>query len=92
MEPEKIKKALSEMGFDGEGSIIDGAYVINLNGSDGYARAYTLLDKNASFDLGAMSMDVDHSFMTYLGDELDITIEADLDNDKYTLTAKEAEE
>ena len=47
MNHDKVKELLSDIGIDDTGKYKDNKYIIELDGSDEFARYYTLLD---SFD------------------------------------------
>lgn len=70
----------------------DNKVIVVLDSSDEYSRVYTALDKweDATLDPEGMVMSVDTCIMTYLTDNLDITLRAELNNDKYFIVIEEA--
>lgn len=69
-------------------------YTIDLVDSDSYSRVYTILDKSDKVDLDAYSttMDENGTSLTYLGDDWDLTLSANFEDNSYVLTVREAGE
>lgn len=93
MSLEKIKEFLSQLGITQEGVEQENKYIIDLGDSNAYSRVYTILDKSELVDLDIenISMDVEQSTMVYLSDDFDLTLNANFDENRYTLTIEEAE-
>lgn len=93
MNLEKIKEFLSQLGITQEGVEQENKYIIDLGDSNAYSRVYTILDKSELVDLDIenISMDVEQSTMVYLSDDFDLTLNANFDENRYTLTIEEAE-
>lgn len=85
-------KAIAEgLGLMYDGKLSGGSYVIELNGSDEYATAYSKLSKSDLVDLDreAMSLTAERSFLPYLGDGYDAILRADWAKDEYSVTITE---
>ena len=93
MNLEKIKEFISQLGITQEGVEQEDKYIIDLGDSNAYSRVYTILDKSELVDLDIenISMDVEQSTMVYLSDDFDLTLNANFNENKYTLTIEEAE-
>lgn len=93
MNLEKIKEFLSQLGITQEGVEQENKYIIDLGDSNAYSRVYTILDKSELVDLDIenISMDVEQSTMVYLSDDFDLTLNANFNENRYTLTIEEAE-
>lgn len=94
MNLEMIKNFLNKLGISQEGVESEGKYVIDLGDSNAYSRVYTILDKSELVDLDVenMSMTEEESTMIYLSDNYDLTLGANFNDNKYTLTIEEAKE
>ena len=66
----------------------------NLQSSDIFSKVYSKLDQNSNLDLDFDNMVIDgtKTHMVYMGDEYDVILESDFDEDEYTLIIKVAEE
>lgn len=86
-----MKELLKKLGIENEGSFEDGAYIVNLNSSDEYARVYSLLDKSDLVDLDTESvvMRDDIVEMIYFTNTYTLKLSGNLDTDNYTLTVTE---
>lgn len=87
------KEFAKELGITGEGyESTNGSYVIELKNSNEFSKVYTLLDKNedAELDVETMHMGEDFVEMTYLTEVFDVTLHADLKENKYFVEIEEA--
>ena len=82
-----IKYTLDKLNFNKQGVWSGDKYVINLEDSNEFSRLYTALDKceDADLDIESMVMSDSSSIIVYLTDDLDITLKANFDEDKYYL-------
>ena len=80
-----------QLGITKEGSYVDGVYVITLDSSNEYSKVYTILDKSdlCDLDVEEINLDVQNSLMVYLADEFDIKLQANFDNDVYSVSFEE---
>ena len=94
MSKEEIEGFFSKLGITHVGDIQGGKYVIKLDDSNEYSRAYTALDKSELTDLDTekVSMGLEGSTMVYLSDDYDITLKADFEANEYTIEAEEAKD
>lgn len=69
-------------------------YVITLNDSDEFIQVYATAGKVEGFDLDSENIICTESecVIPYLTDDWDITLNADYDNDVYTVTIEEAKD
>lgn len=69
-----------------------GVYVIDLDNSNEFSKVYTLLDKadDVDLDIEDMVMNEEEVFMTYLADEFDIRLIANLKDKTYRVEIEEA--
>lgn len=87
------KEFAKELGITKEGyESTTGSYIIELDNSNEFSKVYTLLDKNedADLDVETMSMSADLVEMTYLTEDFDVTLQANLKENKYRVEVKEA--
>ncbi len=89
-----IKDTLQKLNISLEGTWNDDKYVIPLKDSDEFSRMYTALDKcgEADLDVEGMFMSNASSVIVYLTDDLDITLKANFDEDKYSMIIEGAKE
>jgi len=83
---------VKSLGIETEGTETDDkSCVVTLSGSNEFSRIYTKLDKAEDIDLDVdeMIMSPENILMTYLTDDFDIILKADLKNNVYTLEVKE---
>lgn len=94
MEMNKFVDFLTKLGISQEGVEQGDKYVIDLGDSNTYSRVYTILDKSELVDLDVenISMTEEESTMIYLSDNYDLTLSANFENNKYTLTIEEAKD
>ena len=94
METSRFVDFLTKLGISQEGVEQGDKYVIDLGDSNAYSRVYTILDKSELVDLDVenISMTEEESTMIYLSDNYDLTLSANFNDNKYTLTIKEAKD
>jgi len=82
-----INVTLKKLGVDREGSWNGDKYIIPLKDSNEFSKLYTSLDKfeEADLDFESMLMSDSSGILVYLTDDLDITLKANFDDDKYML-------
>lgn len=88
----KVKDFLKELEINtGKLKLNGDKVVINFKNSNDYQKAYEKLSKSDKVDLDIENVDVgeDGTHMVYLADDYDIYLDADYDNDIYTLTFQE---
>jgi len=92
MNLDKIKEFLTQLNITKEGKLEGNKYIINLGDSNAYSRMYTILDKSELVDLDIenISMNEEESKMIYLSDDYDLTLDANFNDNTYTLTIEEA--
>ena len=89
------KEFLNRLGITKEGiESDDGIYTVTLDSSNEFSRAYTILDKAKNVDLDSESvvMTEENVLMTYLADDFDILLKADLKNKRYSIEISEVVE
>ncbi len=82
-----------DLGITKEGyETTNGSYVIELDNSNEFSKIYTLLDKNEDADLDVETIHMNEELveMTYLTDGFDVTLRANLKENKYMVEIKEA--
>ena len=87
------KEFAKELGITSEGyESTNGSYIIELKNSNEFSKVYTLLDKNedAELDVETMHMGEDFVEMTYLTEVFDVTLHANLKENKYFVEIEEA--
>lgn len=90
----KADEFAKQLGITQPGDYVDGVYVVNLKDSNEYSRIYTILDKSnlCDLDVQEISLDVQNSLLVYLSDEFDIKLQANFDNNVYSVSFEEAKE
>ena len=87
-----MEEFLNKLNITKKGTLADdGCYVIDLDNSNEYGRAYSRLDKSDLVyeDEDSSIVTYENSSIQYINDDYTITLLADFDADKYTLTCKE---
>lgn len=90
----KIENFLDELGIsvsDNDFDKLTYSYTLTLNSSDDYAQIYSILDNSKLVDLDehSMKMTEDSSLINFLGDEVDVKIEANYSDDIYKINFME---
>lgn len=91
MNKEKIIAFLEDLKLDPTGKFTDLKYTLELENSDEYARYYTILDHAAGLELSdtsSMSQEF-ATVLTYVNDDYKVKLNANFDDDYYTLTVEE---
>ena len=91
MDREKAIEFAGRIGLPMEWEESGGRLVLSIEDSDGYARAYSRLDKSdcVKLDPDAVSMADEDSVLRYVGGGFAIEIHADFDKDSYYATIEE---
>lgn len=87
------KDFAKDLGITKEGyETTNDSYVIELDNSNEFSKIYTLLDKNEDADLDVETIHMNEELveMTYLTDGFDVTLRANLKENKYMVEIKEA--
>ena len=87
------KEFAKDLGITKEGyETTNGSYVVELDNSNEFAKIYSLLDKSeqSDLDIETIHMNEDLVEMTYLTDGFDVTLRANLKENKYMVEIKEA--
>jgi hypothetical protein len=92
MENEFVSFA-NQIGIATQGTMSDGKYIVHLEDSDVYSKAYTLLSnsKILHLDSDEVTITEHNSTMKYLSDDFDVVLDADFDNDDYNITIEKAD-
>ena len=94
MNKERVISFLENLGIDTTGKFTDKRYTLELDNSDDYARYYTILDH--ADDLGLVdvsSMAEEYAtVLTYSNDKYKVKLNANLEDDYYTLTVEDENE
>lgn len=91
MDKEKVIKFLESLGISTEGEFDENRYIVELKDSDEWARYYSVLAENPDFELSeASSMSQEFaSVITYVSDEYRIGLNANFDDNYYTISVEE---
>lgn len=93
MNHDKVKELLSDIGIDDIGKYKDNKYIIELDGSDEFARYYTLLDsfdKSTLRDEGSMAQEF-ATVLSYIVDDYKINLNANFTDDYYSCVISEVD-
>lgn len=94
MNKEKVMEFLGDLDIDTSGKFTDLRYTLQLDDSDDYARYYTILDQDEDLELSdtsSMSQEF-ATVLTYTNDDFKVKLNANFDDDYYTLTVEDADE
>lgn len=93
MNKEKLANFLEDLGIDETGEIDQNRYVLQLEGSDEYARYYTILDHCEDLELSDTSSMSEEfaTVLTYVNDDYKVKLNANFEDDYYTFTVEEIE-
>lgn len=91
MDKEKITNFLKSLGISTEGGFKGNRYIVELKDSDEWARYYSVFSENPDFELSeASSMSQEFaSVITYVSDEYKVGLNANFDDNYYTLSLEE---
>lgn len=93
MDKEKLISFLDEIGVDSTGESGETKYILQLADSDEWARYYTILNSNEELERSEdASMAEEHaSVLTYRGKNYKIRLNANFDENYYTISVEELE-
>lgn len=94
---EQERQFIVDLGLPEEGwEELNGSLVYHLKDSNDYARAYTILDKSDLVDVDVLDtisiMSDDSNVLNYIGDDFDISLEANFEEDDYIIKIMKAKE
>lgn len=88
----KVKEFVNKLNIDdSEGKYTDTSFTVSLKDSNEFARMYSVFD-NMKDSIADVHMTENHSVCDFSLEDFDVTLDADLEEDYYTLTITEVSE